>query len=117
MASITCAHCGAPVTLPADLTALDAPCEFCKARTALPAEMVKLRLKEQEQLASQHRAAQSQAEVSATVRRSSSMALWITLISVALPLIITGAVMWRVFSHIGTPPTPPSMPHPHGKAH
>ena len=109
MASITCVHCGAPVSLPADLTALDAPCEFCKARTALPAEMVKLRLSEQEQLASQQRAARSQAEVSASARRSSSVAMWITLVSVALPLIITAAVLVNVFSRVSH-----TAPHTHG---
>lgn len=121
MASISCAHCGAPVNPPADLTALDATCEFCKQRTPLPPEIVKLRLREQEQLASQQRAAQAQQraaqvqeEVKANVRRAGSMALWITLISVALPIIITGVVLMRVFSSIGAPTVPRI---PHSKTH
>jgi hypothetical protein len=112
MASITCAHCGAPINLPSDLTALEATCEFCKARTPLPPDLVKVRLNEHRELAQEQRAEQHQAEVNATVRRASSMSTWITLFSVALPIIITIAVMARVFSSIHTTTVPVPVPVP-----
>src|SRR5580700_8631210 len=102
MTSLACARCGAPVSLPADLTAQDVECGFCKTRTPLPMDLLGVRLGEHRaSLArSQQAAAQAavQAQGAATTRKVTSFVMWIVIVSLAVPLLITAGVLVFVYS-------------------
>jgi hypothetical protein len=100
--ALACSSCSAPLTLPPDLTALEATCAYCGTRTALPADVAQLRLQEQSQLVEQRQQAAMQAEFGAVAARTRSFALWIVILSVVVPLILTIAgfvAVWAISSH------------------
>jgi len=116
MSSLACSGCGAPIALPADLTAEEIPCAFCPARTALPADLLSVRLGEHNQIVEEEQKEKAVALVGATVRKTTSLVMWIVIISTALPLII-GVVVTVVLAIVAhqssTPPTPTPSPRSH----
>ena len=98
MSELSCSGCGAPLALPPDLTAIEAPCGYCPTRTPLPVDIVEIRLREHAQLAEQEQQATAQAQIGATAKRTTSFVMWIVILSVVAPLLITGVVLAFVFS-------------------
>jgi hypothetical protein len=109
MTSLACSRCGAPVSLPADLAAYDVQCGFCRTRTPLPPELLGLRLREHQELVEQQRQAAAQAQGAAVTRKTMSLVLWIVVISVAVPLLITIAVL--IFVAVIATQAVPHLPH------
>jgi hypothetical protein len=98
MSGLSCSGCGAPLTLPTDLAALDAPCGYCTVRTPLPPDVVKLRLEEHAQLAENKRQEEVQARVGASVDKARSFTMWIVVLSVVAPLVLAGVITAMVSS-------------------
>jgi hypothetical protein len=93
VSSLACSGCGAPVALPSDLTAQEAVCPFCPMRTALPADLLAVRLREHKELFAEQQQAAIQAQVGATVRKTTKFVMWIVIVSVALPIVLTAGIM------------------------
>jgi LSD1 subclass zinc finger protein len=124
MSGVVCESCGAPLTLPRDLTALDAPCAYCHAQTPLPVHLVELRLREHAQLAARQRAdppelapheqLTRQARVDGAPAKGGSAALWIVLLPTLFSLLVSGIVVACVVAaasqsvhHTATPSSHP----------
>jgi hypothetical protein len=97
MSAFACSSCSAPLSLPADLTALDVVCPFCSTRTALPTDVAQLRLEEQRQLFEEREKLDEDAKKSAAASKARSLVLWIVILSTALPLVLTGVIFAVVY--------------------
>jgi LSD1 subclass zinc finger protein len=110
MAALLCSGCGSPLTLPTDLLAQDVTCAFCPARTILPPELLQVRLLERQEAAAEAekkaelaQQAQAQEMAGKVVKRTTSMVLWIVVISTLVPIVLTVAGFFfaaRMTSHM-----------------
>jgi hypothetical protein len=96
MSSMACSGCGAALGLPPALTAQEVVCEFCSARTPIPADLLSVRLREHQALVAEQQQATAAAEVGKTVKRTFSFVMWIVIISTVGPIILTGVIMFVV---------------------
>jgi hypothetical protein len=114
VSSLACSGCGAPVALPPDLTAQEATCPFCPVRTALPADLLTVRLREHQQLFAEQQKLAAQAQVGETVRKTTRFVMWIVIVSVAAPIVLTVGILIVVAiasAHAAHDMTPRGTPH------
>ncbi|MBI4952317.1 MAG: hypothetical protein HY908_09805 [Myxococcales bacterium] len=108
--STRCGHCGAELLLPADPSALAAPCGYCQHSTQLPLELVRFR-QQQAQTLRQHQA-QEQAQAFEHKARKVAGGVWLFM-WIGIPLVVVGSVgfiLWRTLGSIPSIPSTPSRP-------
>jgi len=97
------------------MTAQEVLCAFCGAGTPLPADLLAVRMQQNQRAMVMQQQAAVQAEIGTTVRRTTSFVMWIVIVSVALPIVITVVVMVFVASvaHRAVPQVTPHGSHAH----
>lgn len=62
-------------------------------RTALPADLLAVRLREHQQLFAEQQKLAAQAQVGDTVRKTTKFVMWIVIVSVAAPIVMTVGIL------------------------
>ncbi len=105
MDGFVCHSCGAALAVPDDVDAVVARCEFCGEETTLPPEILEARA-EQRRERLERESRELALETAETTRRSASRAMGILVVLViAVPLLITGAVLAVVYLAAPAPTT------------